>query len=143
MITIVSREHTSGMSTKAALRRAIRQLPAEILATGCLTALIETCGTSTDRAFAPFYFCKAVYSANSATTLTLKIESWQKKVADALEELFHIGAIHQLGWWSDLSGGDPAQPAFSAALLQACAAVGIHTALDIAGGIPFASQAGV
>ena len=75
----------------------------------------------------------------------LELSGRQRSVDDVLAEILADRAFYETsGGGVTLSGGDPlVQPAFTAALLQACKAEGIHTALETAAHCRWETLAGL
>lgn len=63
----------------------------------------------------------------------------KRSVASVLDELLEDRAFYEAsGGGVTLTGGEPlVQPSFTAALLHACKAAGLHTALDTSGHVPW------
>lgn len=123
------------------IARRLAQVPLELRRVQGYLHSYETCGTVDGpgiRTVAFLQGCKlsCKYCHNPDT--------WREKtghpvlVAEVLREIMAYSPYHESsGGGVTLSGGDPlAQPEFATALLQACRAAGIHSALDTSGGRP-------
>lgn len=129
------------MTPPAVTRRQINALPATVLAAQGRLHSVETCGTVDGPGIRTILFLQGCLLQ---CRFCHNPDSWDRRkgrpisVAQALDEIIPYQSFHQSsGGGVTLSGGDPlAQPDFSRALLDACRSLGIHTALDTAGGIP-------